>query len=509
MGEDENLNPNKRTRNGETIDDLQRIIEEKNNNNISKSKNIPIITTYNINVREISIEIDKALGHCNYNVKLMGRNATNIGVCTLVDFEKVKTFLTELKVNFYTYTPKGLRPYSLVIEGLSGTYSVEDVKGYLDGLKIRLEIIRIVNLGNECFNCQCFGHTSANCHMPYRCVKCGASHGPGNCSIPPKGEDNMETLVTDPVTGQATRRIGHQVRCVNCGVDGHTASSRECPRRLELLRKIEAKRVPGGGRRAQGRTGDSNVRAGVSYATAASSGTTRGVSSVTAVNNGPLAGSSGIDLRGAMAQFGGGTAVLVRDSLSCERILIDTGTIENTTVRIHRVSGGDLTVVSLYRRSQDPLLVSDLNPIFDLSNDGGVLIGGDLNARHSFWGDSVTDTSGRTLYDLLLNNPNMVIHPTEGHTRITDHSSSYIDIIMTSVDMAPILTGNGLRTLDFELDHRAVEVIFSITDCVGRIRPTRFDFDKMDRIRFNNILSEGLTGCVLPTDTNVTVGDID
>ncbi|XP_037827794.1 histone H3-like [Lucilia sericata] len=88
------------------------------------------------------------------------------------------------------------------------------------------------------------------------------------------------------------------------------------------------------------------------------------------------------------------------------------------------MSGGTLTVVSLYRRPHGALLASDLNPIFDLSNDGGVVIGGDLNARHSFWGDSVTDTSGRTLRDLLLNNPNLDIHPTDGPTRITTHSSS-------------------------------------------------------------------------------------
>lgn len=55
-----------------------------------KSKHIPVITAYNLNIKQIANIIDQALGHCNYTMKIMSRNATNIGVCTLEDFEKVR-----------------------------------------------------------------------------------------------------------------------------------------------------------------------------------------------------------------------------------------------------------------------------------------------------------------------------------------------------------------------------------------------------------------------------------
>lgn len=304
---------------------------------ISKCRDIPIVTAYNINVKSMTENIDLVLGHKNYNLRIMGRNATNIGVCTLTDFEKLKTLLSEKGVNYYTYTPKGLRPYSVVIEGLSGSYSVDDVREDLTGLQMKLDLIRIVKLDGDrwlvqlsrdsdimafynvryvlrckvtirkfkrgritqCFNCQRFGHTSVNCHMPYRCVKCGGSHGPGKCDIPSKGENTGETLVKDPVTGQAVRRMGLPVKCVNCGVEGHAASSRECPRRIELLRKIEEKRsIKGRGMGAR-QFNAAGVRAGVSYASAVAGMHGKDVSGANGASP-----PNGVTMGMAMGQFG-------------------------------------------------------------------------------------------------------------------------------------------------------------------------------------------------------------
>lgn len=309
--------------------------------NLSKSKHIPVITGYNINVREMTFIMDRALGHNNYNLKIMGKNATNIGVCTLEDFEKVKKLLVEHKINYYTYTPKGLRPYTLVLEGLSGTYDVDDVRSYLSGLQIKLDINRLVKLeGNrwllqlsresdveafyrvryilhcrvgmrkfkrgavtQCFNCQRFGHTSANCHMPYRCVKCGGSHGPGNCSIPDRQDNVEENLETDPITGRVVKRIGLPVRCVNCGVDGHAASSKQCPRRIELLRKIEARKTVRGGREIPRSSTGGGVRAGVSYASALAANVPVVEHLGVPTSGRPPVPSGGLSLSGAMAHF--------------------------------------------------------------------------------------------------------------------------------------------------------------------------------------------------------------
>lgn len=299
--------------NTKAADDVTQIEgDAAGNNNINKkiggsSKSIPIITTYNINIKLIANSLNRVLGHNNYNIKILGKSVTNIGVCTLDDFYKLKNMLEEQKINFYTYTPKGLRPFSVVIKGLSHSFEEQEVLDYLGGLQIKLRVIKLVKLSadrwllqlprdsecrkiydiryilncrvcfekfergrlTQCFNCQRFGHVSANCQMPFRCVKCGGPHGPGKCEVPPKGGNNSEILTTDPITGQASRRVGLPVRCANCDVEGHAASAKDCPKRVELLRRMEEKRSSEALARSAPRLGRNSYSGGSgSYASA-------------------------------------------------------------------------------------------------------------------------------------------------------------------------------------------------------------------------------------------------
>ncbi|GFS77529.1 nucleic-acid-binding protein from transposon X-element [Trichonephila clavipes] len=73
---------------------------------------------------------------------------------------------------------------------------------------------------SQCFNCNYFNHTSKNCKMTPRCLKCEGSHKTHDC---PKTE-RLQAL-----------------RCINCNENGRLASSRQCPRfpRLKLKQKSE------------------------------------------------------------------------------------------------------------------------------------------------------------------------------------------------------------------------------------------------------------------------------
>lgn len=244
------------------------------------SKSVPIVTTYNVNIKNITNELSKILGHDEYNIKILSKNITNIGVCTLEDFEKLKHMLKDQGVHFYTHTPKSQRPFSVVVKGLSDTFESNEVIEYMQGLQVNVRILGVHKLGGDrwlfqmgrdsdikgfrnikyilhckvtmtrhsrrdiiqCYNCQRFGHVAINCNMPYRCVKCSGDHGPGKCVIPPKDENNVEIISTDPVTGQAIRKVGFPIKCANCGIEGHAASAKDCPRRQELMRKIAAKK---------------------------------------------------------------------------------------------------------------------------------------------------------------------------------------------------------------------------------------------------------------------------
>lgn len=207
---------------------------------------------------------------------------------------------------------------------------------------------------------------------------------------------------------------------------------------------------------------------------------------------------------------GGGTAILTRDSLCSNRLMLDLGNIENTAVRIDRTDGSVMTVVSMYLRPQQTLSLSDLDPIMDLSTRGGLLIGGDLNARHVYWGDNFCNPSGRCLREFLLSCPDIAIHPTEGPTYFCGTSSSYLDIFMSSSDISlATSSANGLRTLQYQSDHHAVEIMIQGRDLQRAVRPAFFDFDRMDRKRFNRILARNLPDSELPVDRNVTSQEID
>lgn len=58
----------------------------------------------------------------------------------------------------------------------------------------------------QCYNCQCYGHTSSNCGKIQRCIKCTETHAKGECTRTSK-------------EGSPT--------CVNCKKD-HAANSKIC-----------------------------------------------------------------------------------------------------------------------------------------------------------------------------------------------------------------------------------------------------------------------------------------
>ena len=159
---------------------------------------------------------------------------------------------------------------------------------------------------------------------------------------------------------------------------------------------------------------------------------------------------------------GGGTAVLVRDNLDCDRVYLELGGIDNTVVRIWREDGTALLVVSIYLRPTLSLGVFDLVPLLDLSCRESILIGADHNAKHPDWGGTVSNSRGLLLRNFLLTCSNLSVWRTDGPVCIFGEIQSYIDIIVTTSVIGPRtdLT-NALRTLDYESDHRAVEIVLS------------------------------------------------
>ncbi|GFX89952.1 nucleic-acid-binding protein from transposon X-element [Trichonephila clavipes] len=189
-------------------------------------------------------------------------NYIKIQPATAEDEDKIKYLLIIKKGNHYTIEHPTV--IKAVIKGLPSSTNVTDIESDLQAKGFEVEkiaqlrkfstksplplfmiqikrsenaqdIFKLKNLiyltvevvpfrrrpgASQCFNCNYFNHTSKNCKMTPRCLKCEGSHKTHDC---PKTE-RLQAL-----------------RCINCNEDGHLASSRQCPRfpRLKLKQKSE------------------------------------------------------------------------------------------------------------------------------------------------------------------------------------------------------------------------------------------------------------------------------
>ncbi|GFU55605.1 nucleic-acid-binding protein from transposon X-element [Trichonephila clavipes] len=159
--------------------------------------------------------------------------------------------LLKLKFQFYTLKSKAERPIKVVIKGLPRNTNPEEIKqdlellGYtpdrvnqligrknkrplliflitlprnLDNLKIfDLKTLNYLSIRVEgydgkgvtqCYTCNNFNHSSENCHLNPRCLKCGENHLTRDCPIKQK----LETPY-----------------CINCNIYGHMANYKGCP----------------------------------------------------------------------------------------------------------------------------------------------------------------------------------------------------------------------------------------------------------------------------------------
>ncbi|GFS94961.1 nucleic-acid-binding protein from transposon X-element [Trichonephila clavipes] len=160
-------------------------------------------------------------------------------------------FLREHKFQFYTIKSKAERPIKVVIKGLPRTTNPEEIKedlellGYtpdrvnqlvgrktkralpiflitlprnLDNLKIfDLKTLSYLSIRVEgyngkgvtqCYTCNNFNHTSENCFLNPRWLKCGENHITRDCPI----KQRLETAY-----------------CINCHIYGHMANYKGCP----------------------------------------------------------------------------------------------------------------------------------------------------------------------------------------------------------------------------------------------------------------------------------------
>lgn len=269
---------------------------------------LPAIISYNINNKNLRELLLKEMEQKDFVLKNVNSNVTQVIVYNLNNFNRVKVILKEHEKHFFSFTPKGLKPISILLRNLDRTFDESDIiEGInelkLDNVKVEKiykfktnnstkkkidlnlwaiqltpdsnvsELMKVDLLLNtkinferikntrvmQCKNCQRFGHLAVNCSMPYRCVKCADSHLPGQCPL--DSEDNSQSIL----------------KCANCGNE-HTSNYGGCPRFREVLNKSKNLNIQNKNKHAPQGKVISNmvsnrfpmVRSGFSYANAVS-----------------------------------------------------------------------------------------------------------------------------------------------------------------------------------------------------------------------------------------------
>lgn len=120
------------------------------------------------------------------------------------------------------------------------TFPAGTKPGQLRGLtalfhcRVTLRPMRPSNSPTQCYRCQEYGHVSANCSMAVRCVKCGENHASSECAS---------------VQADSPRDV---MQCCLCGMMGHPASFRGCPKAQEFMerrQRAQKQAIPSSGPR--------------------------------------------------------------------------------------------------------------------------------------------------------------------------------------------------------------------------------------------------------------------
>lgn len=163
-------------------------------------------------------------------------------------------------------------------------------------------------------------------------------------------------------------------------------------------------------------------------------------------------------------EAGTATAICIKENIKFEVInILETTNLETIAIKIFLSNGEEIAFASLYNRPQDNLLQSDMDKLLNSIDTDQIVLAGDLNARHSNWGDSEINIRGRTLKNWLEKCPRIKLIKTKYATRISRTSESFLDIFLVSpsVDIQfDVADGynDSLKTHVFESDHNAVEM---------------------------------------------------
>lgn len=227
---------------------------------------------------------------------------------------------------------------------------------------------------------------------------------------------------------------------------------------------------------------------------------------------------------------GGGTAILIRKNL--KHSYYTNGTInsfhilETCILKVFLSSNKLLYIISAYYPSgnNDTFFRKEIHELFESMNlhdeNNYYILAGDLNAKHSEWGNSINNQKGKLLNDWLMDND--ILFRCKLYATCSPsfpRAGSYIDICISDCRLHIVTennTINSLKILEYDSDHEAVQIIASLNkeeeNFTIFLQNDEFnlDYKSTNWRRFQNIITQRINqDLIIPNNRNLLNSEIE
>lgn len=219
---------------------------------------------------------------------------------------------------------------------------------------------------------------------------------------------------------------------------------------------------------------------------------------------------------------GGGTGILIKQGIAHTVIPAPTSirSLETSIIEITSVNKSILIVAAYFtpNTNYSSLNTQDLTELLKLKThpNSYIVIGGDLNAKHTSWGNGTSNFSGNKLFNWLNTNcltQNIKILCSDLPSYNSLDTNSYLDIFLISDNITVHHDQHSypnLKSIDFESDHQAIELKISLNFTIPRQPPKQIsNFSLVNWQILNNYLDKQLTSFDIPVDRILYKEEID
>ncbi|XP_017796810.1 PREDICTED: uncharacterized protein LOC108578067 [Habropoda laboriosa] len=222
------------------------------------------------------------------------------------------------------------------------------------------------------------------------------------------------------------------------------------------------------------------------------------------------------------AKQAGGTAIIIKDNITCKHITINNTTcFEATVIELKLQNTEKLFIIAGYATSScKKEFMVELKHLFqqlELHNHNNYyILAGDLNAKHHACDNAINNNRGIALNKWIQENEipyRISLYKTA--TPSFPKSGAFIDLCIADsrIKFHNTPKHRSLNSFPYDSDHRAVKIQISIPtmktlEIDETVAPKKYNFNKTDWTQFKNFLIE-TDDTILPNNRNLTTDEID